>query len=105
ADKRRRNYRLTEKGIDLAPVMLEMLIWGAQHEDTGAPSDVIAEMAKNREAVLAETRRCCPGSGGPRAGRLDRERGPREKSDHLEHDVTGRLLRRAEPRTRLARGR
>jgi DNA-binding HxlR family transcriptional regulator len=56
-DGRRVNYRLTEKGIDLAPVMLDLLIWGAQHENTGAPVSVIAEMARNRDAVLAETRR------------------------------------------------
>ncbi|MGH9684789.1 MAG: winged helix-turn-helix transcriptional regulator [Candidatus Acidiferrales bacterium] len=56
-DGRRVNYRLTEKGIDLAPVLLELLIWGARHEHTGAPCAVIAEMAKSREEVLAETRR------------------------------------------------
>ena len=57
ADGRKLNYRLTEKGIDLAPVLLELLIWGARHEETGAPCAVIEEMAKNREAVLAEVRR------------------------------------------------
>ncbi len=57
ADGRRLNYRLTEKGIDLAPVLLELLIWGARHEETGAPCAVIAEMAKNREPLLAEVRR------------------------------------------------
>jgi DNA-binding HxlR family transcriptional regulator len=56
-DGRRVNYRLTEKGIDLAPVLLELLIWGAQHEETEAPCAVIAEMAENREAVIAEARR------------------------------------------------
>jgi len=56
-DGRRVIYRLTAKGIDLAPVMLELLIWGAQHEDTGAPPAVIAELAKNRKAVVEETRR------------------------------------------------
>ncbi len=56
-DGRRVNYRLTEKGIDLAPVLLELLIWGARYEETGAPCAVIAEMEKNREAVLAEARR------------------------------------------------
>lgn len=56
-DRRRMNYRLTEKGIDLAPILLEMLIWGASHEPTGAPAEVIAELAKNRPAVLEETRR------------------------------------------------
>jgi len=56
-DGRKTNYRLTEKGIDLAPVLLELLIWGARHEETGAPCAVMVEMAKNREVVLAETRR------------------------------------------------
>lgn len=57
ADKRKVNYRLTEKGIDLAPVMLELLIWTARHEKTAAPCAVIAHMAGNRAAILAETRR------------------------------------------------
>jgi DNA-binding HxlR family transcriptional regulator len=56
-DHRSVQYRLTKKGIDLAPVVLEVLIWGARHENTGAPTDLIAKMAKNREAVLAEVRR------------------------------------------------
>ena len=56
-DARRVLYRLTEKGIDLAPVLLELLIWGARHEPTAAPSALIEAMAKNREQVLAETRR------------------------------------------------
>jgi DNA-binding HxlR family transcriptional regulator len=56
-DARRWLYRLTQKGIDLAPVLLEILVWGANHEETGAPCDLIAQMAKNRDAVLAEVRR------------------------------------------------
>jgi len=57
SDGRKVNYRLTERGIDLAPVMLELLIWGARHEEAGLPCSVIARMAKDREAVLAEVRR------------------------------------------------
>jgi len=57
ADGRRVNYRLTEKGIDLAPVLFELLIWGARHESTGASCALIAKMEKNREQVLAEVRR------------------------------------------------
>ena len=56
-DGRRVNYRLTEKGIDLAPVLLELLIWGARHEETGAPCAIIENMAKNRQEVVAEARR------------------------------------------------
>jgi DNA-binding HxlR family transcriptional regulator len=56
-DGRKVNYRLTEKGIDLAPVLFDLLVWGASHEKTGAPRDVILEMTRDRDAVLAETRR------------------------------------------------
>jgi len=54
ADARRINYRLTEKGIALAPVMLELLIWGARHEDSSAPFAVIDQMEQHREQVLAD---------------------------------------------------
>jgi DNA-binding HxlR family transcriptional regulator len=57
ADARKRNYRLTEKGIDLAPVMLELLIWSGRHEQTGMGCAQIGEMAKNRDWVLSEARR------------------------------------------------
>jgi len=57
SDGRRVNYRLTEKGIDLAPVLLDLLIWGARHEETKAPCALIEKMAKHREEVLAEVRR------------------------------------------------
>jgi DNA-binding HxlR family transcriptional regulator len=56
-DGRRLNYRLTEKGIDLAPALLELLIWGAHYETTEAPCAVIETIEQSREAVLAEVRR------------------------------------------------
>jgi DNA-binding HxlR family transcriptional regulator len=56
-DRRRVSYRLTEKGIDLAPVLLDLLIWGARYEATAAPCAVIFEMGRNRDMVLAEVRR------------------------------------------------
>ena len=56
-DARKVNYRLTEKGIDLAPVLLELLIWAARHEETGAPCALMSQMERNRENVVAEARR------------------------------------------------
>ena len=56
-DARKVNYRLTEKGIDLAPVLLELLIWGARHEPAGPFCDLILKMEKNRDAIIAEARR------------------------------------------------
>jgi DNA-binding HxlR family transcriptional regulator len=57
SDRRKVHYRLTPKGIDLAPVLLEILIWGARHEQTAAPCALINEFERNREKVLAEARR------------------------------------------------
>ncbi len=56
-DGRKVIYRLTEKGIDLAPVMLELLLWASKWEETGAPCEVMAQMGANRGAVLEEVRR------------------------------------------------
>ena len=35
SDGRKVIYVLTRKGIDLAPVLTEMVLWAAAHEDTG----------------------------------------------------------------------
>jgi DNA-binding HxlR family transcriptional regulator len=56
-DARKTSYRLTKKGIDLAPVLLELLIWGARHEKTGASCAVSERLATNREALVKEVRR------------------------------------------------
>jgi DNA-binding HxlR family transcriptional regulator len=56
-DRRRISYRLTEKGVDLAPMLLELLIWGARHEGKGAACGAIEVMAKNRQQIIAEVRR------------------------------------------------
>jgi DNA-binding HxlR family transcriptional regulator len=56
-DRRSTHYRLTAKGIALAPVLLELLIWGAQHEKTDAPCAAIEAMERNRATVIAETYR------------------------------------------------
>lgn len=56
-DARRVNYRLTRKGIDLAPLLLEVLIWGATHENDGKARPVAKVMSQKRELILAEVRR------------------------------------------------
>ena len=56
-DARRVYYRLSAKGIDLAPVLADLLLWGAKYEKTGTPPELIAELEGNREGFLAEVRR------------------------------------------------
>lgn len=56
-DARRRIYRLTEKGIDLAPTLLEIVLWSARHEETEAPESTLHAMRTHREEFLAQVRR------------------------------------------------
>ncbi len=56
-DARKVNYRLTEKGIDLAPLLLELLVWGARHGNSAADCAVVEKMANSRERILSEVRR------------------------------------------------
>lgn len=56
-DARKIDYRLTAKGIDLAPVLIEMIVWAARHEETAAPSAVIREMTRDRDGFIANLRR------------------------------------------------
>ena len=55
-DARRYIYRLTAKGIDLAPVLVEMIVWAAHHEKTAAPADRLAYMEDSRVECLLEIR-------------------------------------------------
>jgi len=55
ADGRRLIYRLTPKGIDLAPVLTEMVLWAATHEDTGNPA-LVQLMQKDKNRFLAGIR-------------------------------------------------
>jgi len=57
ADRRKLIYRLTQKGIGLGPVLLELALWSARYETTEAPPAMIQKMEKNRAAFLAEVRR------------------------------------------------
>jgi DNA-binding HxlR family transcriptional regulator len=51
-DGRKLAYRLTAKGIALAPVLTEMVLWAAAHEKTGnAP--LVRQMKEDKEKFLA----------------------------------------------------
>jgi DNA-binding HxlR family transcriptional regulator len=56
SDGRRLFYLLTEKGIDLAPVLTEMVLWAARHEETENQA-LVRQMKKDKEQLLAEVRR------------------------------------------------
>jgi len=55
SDGRRRIYLLTEKGIDLAPVLTEMVLWAAAHEETENQA-LVRLMRKGKERFMADIR-------------------------------------------------
>jgi len=52
SDGRKLIYSLTAKGIDLAPVLTEMVLWAAAHEDTGNQA-LVRQMRHDKEKFLA----------------------------------------------------
>ncbi len=55
ADRRRKVYRLTQKGVDLAPLMVEMILWSAKHDPRTATSKAFVRRARrHREGLLRE---------------------------------------------------
>ena len=53
SDARRILYRLTEKGMALAPVLVEMVMWAARYEDTDAPPATVRAMRRDRAGFIA----------------------------------------------------
>jgi len=58
-------YSLTPKGIDLAPVLMEMVLWAATHEDTGNQA-LVPRNAKGQGRIL-ECRAATLGRSEPSA--------------------------------------
>jgi DNA-binding HxlR family transcriptional regulator len=55
SDGRKTLYTLTPKGIDLAPVLTEMVLWAAAHEETENPA-LVHRIQKDKQQFLAEVR-------------------------------------------------
>jgi DNA-binding HxlR family transcriptional regulator len=55
SDRRKVTYLLTQKGIDLAPVLTEMVLWAAAHENTGNQA-LVRAMREDKEKFLAGVR-------------------------------------------------
>jgi DNA-binding HxlR family transcriptional regulator len=52
SDGRKLIYLLTPKGIDLAPVLTEMVLWAAAHEDT--ENEALVQMMRKDKARFLE---------------------------------------------------
>lgn len=53
----RRIYRLTDKGLDLLPVLLEMIVWSGKHDpQTVVSRDYLERATKRRQTMLKDLR-------------------------------------------------
>jgi DNA-binding HxlR family transcriptional regulator len=55
SDGRKIIYTLAPKGIDLAPVLTEMVLWAARHEETGNEA-LVRQMRTGKEELLDSVR-------------------------------------------------
>lgn len=54
-DKRKDAYRLTEKGVDLLPMLLEIIVWSAKYDSkTAAPKEFVAQAKNNRYKLIKQ---------------------------------------------------
>ncbi|MFY9559149.1 MAG: helix-turn-helix domain-containing protein [Terriglobales bacterium] len=65
SDGRKQIYLLTRKGIDLAPVLTEMVLWAAAHEETGNQA-LVRQMRADKKKFLAGVRQRWANRHSPR---------------------------------------
>jgi len=55
--KSRIRYSLTKKGIDLLPILIELIVWGGFNDElTEAPQEFLEQATQNREALISGIR-------------------------------------------------
>jgi DNA-binding HxlR family transcriptional regulator len=65
-------YSLTPVGIDLLPVLVEMILWGARHDPrTGAPEEFLQRASTDRAGLLRDLRADLIHQRGPRPLKAD----------------------------------
>jgi DNA-binding HxlR family transcriptional regulator len=68
-DKRKEEYVLTEKGLDLIPILVEVANWSAQHDPhTAAPAAWMALMQAEKEKMIGLIRETVQSGGSVFAG-------------------------------------
>ncbi|WP_462151927.1 winged helix-turn-helix transcriptional regulator [Pseudoalteromonas xiamenensis] len=56
-DKRKKIYTLTGKGVDMLPILLDMILWSAKYSpDTNIPVTLVNRARDDRDGLLEELR-------------------------------------------------
>ena len=67
-DGRKQSYHLTAKGVDLAPVMAELVLWAARHERTGNQA-LVRQLEQDKQRLIADVRQRWAEEQSTRLGR------------------------------------
>lgn len=58
ADKKSKfTYRLTEKGVDIVPIIVEFVLWGTKHFPTGVDPGLLEEFQLGKDAAVEKYQR------------------------------------------------
>lgn len=61
-NRRRIIYSLTDKGWELAPLILDMIVWSAKHDpDTKVPQTMLDKISADRDGLIAQIRNSSAG--------------------------------------------
>jgi DNA-binding HxlR family transcriptional regulator len=56
ANRKQVVYELTDKGLDLVPVLIDIIAWGGKHDpSTAAPKSFLQRARKDRDGLIKET--------------------------------------------------
>ena len=50
-------YRLTEKGLDIVPIIVELILWGAKHCPIVVDAGLLAELQAGKDAAVEKYQR------------------------------------------------
>ncbi len=79
ADARKFIYTLTEKGADMAPLLVEMILFANRHTPRiDMPKDVVADILRNKSAFAARMIRSCSPKRRDRTKRTGAPEAPEE---------------------------
>lgn len=54
-NKSKNIYSLTRKGVDLLPMLLEMIAWSAKYDvETGTPAEFIRKLEEDKDSLIQE---------------------------------------------------
>jgi DNA-binding HxlR family transcriptional regulator len=73
-DGRKSIHRLTQKGIDLAPILVAAVAWASRYERTPAPTSIMKRLREDPDKLLADVRErwADEASSGDRSASLSR---------------------------------